>query len=331
MDTENLDLCAILSESRKITKSHSRHFLALSVLFILPLSFALIVFPILLNSDTNTTTFQAETLLRYNHHHHHHLHTHIGFKPLFFFYFLYYFICLTLFLCATGTITYSLYQGFFGRPVKFVNAIKSLLNSLLRLFVTFFCAQVIILVGFIGLGMIVYGVISGIEYLGFEIDYSSVYVKVLYNIGLGILGLGLLYLLINWVLAPVIVVVEASWGLEPLRRSVYLVKGMRGVAVCCVLYFGLIMYGNVWIFWGPMVDGWSGLKGFFLVLQTVMSSIVLIYFLLHGMTSNTVLYMYCKALHGELAGEIAEEFAREYVSLPFDEEKSPHVVSIAQP
>ncbi|KAF5199174.1 transmembrane protein [Thalictrum thalictroides] len=323
MDTQNIDLCGILSESRKITKSHSRHFLALSVLFNLPLSFALVAFPILHNAITNdndTNTIQSQT----------HLHTQqrfIGFK-LFLFYFLYYFICLTLFLCATGTITYSFCQGFFGRPVKFVNAIKSLSNSLLRLFVTFFFFQVVILVRFVGCCMIVYGLIKGIEYLGFEIDYSSIYFTVLYDIGLGILGLGLFYMLLNWILASVIVVVESSWGLEPLRRSAYLVKGMRGVAVCYLLYFGVTMWGSVCLFWGPMVDR---LKGFHLVLQIVAASAVGIFFLDQGMTSITVLYMYCKALHGELAGEIAEEFAHEYVSLPFDEEKSPHVVSIAQP
>jgi len=41
------------------------------------------------------------------------------------------------------------------------------------------------------------------------------------------------------------------------------------------------------------------------------------------------MYMYCKAVHGELVGEIAEEFAREYVSLPFDDGKVPHLVSVA--
>lgn len=50
--------------------------------------------------------------------------------------------------------------------------------------------------------------------------------------------------------------------------------------------------------------------------------------LLHNAAANAVLYMYCKALHGELAFEIAEEFAREYVSLPFDDEKVPHGVTV---
>ena len=47
------------------------------------------------------------------------------------------------------------------------------------------------------------------------------------------------------------------------------------------------------------------------------------------MATNTVLYMYCKAIHGELAMEIAEEFAKEYVSLPFDDGKVPHLVSVS--
>ena len=47
-------------------------------------------------------------------------------------------------------------------------------------------------------------------------------------------------------------------------------------------------------------------------------------------TSNTMLYRYCKAIHGELALEIAKEFEREYVSLPFDDAKVPHIVSVVQ-
>jgi len=64
------------------------------------------------------------------------------------------------------------------------------------------------------------------------------------------------------------------------------------------------------------------------VVQIVVTSTSLMLLLLYYAAANTVLYMYCKAFHGELAAEIAEEFAREYVSLPFDDGKIPHVVSV---
>ncbi|KAE8710193.1 hypothetical protein F3Y22_tig00110327pilonHSYRG00149 [Hibiscus syriacus] len=46
--------------------------------------------------------------------------------------------------------------------------------------------------------------------------------------------------------------------------------------------------------------------------------------LLYILAAYTVFYVHSKALHGELA----EEFAGEYVSLPFDDGKVPRVVSI---
>lgn len=64
------------------------------------------------------------------------------------------------------------------------------------------------------------------------------------------------------------------------------------------------------------------------VVQIVLTSTVLTILMLYNVAANTVLYMYCKAVHGELASEIAEEFAWQYVSLPFDDSKVPHVVSV---
>lgn len=64
------------------------------------------------------------------------------------------------------------------------------------------------------------------------------------------------------------------------------------------------------------------------VLQIVLTSTVLTLLMLYHAAANTVLYMYCKAVHGELASEIADEFAWLYVSLPFDDGKVPHVVSV---
>lgn len=69
-------------------------------------------------------------------------------------------------------------------------------------------------------------------------------------------------------------------------------------------------------------------KDWAFVVQIVLTSAVLTILMLYKAAANTVLYMYCKAVHGELALEIAEEFAWQYVSLPFDESKVPHVVSV---
>ncbi|KAB2605481.1 hypothetical protein D8674_005198 [Pyrus ussuriensis x Pyrus communis] len=64
-------------------------------------------------------------------------------------------------------------------------------------------------------------------------------------------------------------------------------------------------------------------------MQIVVTATSLVLLMLYNAAANTVLYMYCRAVNGELAMEIAEEFARVYVSLPFDNEKVPHVISVA--
>jgi len=74
-------------------------------------------------------------------------------------------------------------------------------------------------------------------------------------------------------------------------------------------------------------DGGSWRDWAFMV-QIVLTSAVMTVLMLYNTAANTVLYMYCKAVNGELVEEIAEEFAWQYVSLPFDDGKVPHVVSV---
>lgn len=144
-----------------------------------------------------------------------------------------------------------------------------------------------------------------------------------------VIGSVFVYFQVNWVLAPVIVVAESKWGFEPLWRSTKLVKGMRSVSLSLLLFFGvltgILVWGNSNTVLSITSIGW---RSWAFVLQIVLGSSLVTLLLLHNAAANTVLYMYCKALHGELAFEIAEEFAREYVSLPFDDEKVPYVVTV---
>lgn len=73
---------------------------------------------------------------------------------------------------------------------------------------------------------------------------------------------------------------------------------------------------------GPAA-GWN-------VARTVFASAALTLLLLYWLTTNAALYVYCKAVHGELAEEVADEFLWEYVSLPSDPDKVPHVVSVVR-
>lgn len=164
-------------------------------------------------------------------------------------------------------------------------------------------------------------------------DYDSNYFMGL-AIFVGVaLVLVFMWLQVNWSLAYVIVVVESKWGYEPLRRSAYLVKQMRWVALSVLLFFGVLIgllvggCSSFLVTVGAASGGWTS---FGVILQMVVSSGFATLLMLQNIAASVVLYMYCKALHGELALEIAEEFAREYVYLPFDNDKAPHVVCVIQ-
>lgn len=176
-------------------------------------------------------------------------------------------------------------------------------------------------------------IVNLVQNLGFEIDYNSMlFLGFCGLIGVA-LGLVMLYFQVIWGLASVIAVTESKWGFEPLWRSSYLVNGMRSISVSLLLVFGVLIGFWVWIATNNMI-GFNNVEEFGswdFVLQTVISSGLLCFLMvlfLYYIAANTVLYMYCKALHGELAIEIAEEFAREYVSLPFDDSKIPHIVTV---
>ncbi|GFZ18267.1 hypothetical protein Acr_27g0000060 [Actinidia rufa] len=293
--------CGVLSETRRITNAHTLHFLALSVLFLLPLSFSLIIYPILsatLSQSQTTPTapdLSLQTLA----------------LPLAYSLFFY-----LISLSAAGTITYSTYHGFYGRPVKFAAAVKSLAHTFIPLVVTTIASQFLVVLVCAAFGGFSVFLIEGVEILGFEIDYNSNYYLGFCIAVFVILVLVLVYLQVNWVLASAIVVVESKWGFEPLRRSAYLVKGMRSVSLSLMVLFGSVTGLVLWSYSGTTRD----VGGF--ILLTCGESGFLSSIMLYNVASNTVLYMYCKALHGELDLEIPEEYA----SLPLDDDNLPHVV-----
>ena len=151
--------------------------------------------------------------------------------------------------------------------------------------------------------------IDGVEILGFEIGYNSNYYLGFCIAVSVILVLVLVSLQVNWVLASAIVVVESKWGFEPLRRSAYLVKGMRSVSLSLMVLFGSVTGFFLWSYSGTTSlpssyrDVWDSLR---FILLTCGQSVFVSLIMLHNVASNTVLYMYCKALHGELDLEIPE-------------------------
>ncbi|MBA0782956.1 hypothetical protein Gotri_000759 [Gossypium trilobum] len=111
-----IDLWAIRSGYSRIIKAHSRHFLALSLLFLLPFSFFLSIYPFIAIESYLSFLQQDPSI----------------FPTKIFILNLLYTIPISIFsLLATGSITYSIFHGFYGRPIKLLSAIKAAFTSLL--------------------------------------------------------------------------------------------------------------------------------------------------------------------------------------------------------
>lgn len=161
-----------------------------------------------------------------------------------------------------------------------------------------------------------------------EIFHISVPYTAPYFIGFFValpLVIVMVYLQVNWTLVPVIVVVESCWGLEALRRSTRLIKGMKRVALYSLFFFGsfagMFVFNCLFLTTGGNNEKWVSVV---LRLVIIVADSYLIAMVMVGnLAVNTVLYIYCKANHD---GEVAEEFGKvDYVSLPFHDGNVSHV------
>uniref|UniRef100_A0A0D9XYA0 Uncharacterized protein n=1 Tax=Leersia perrieri TaxID=77586 RepID=A0A0D9XYA0_9ORYZ len=208
-----------------------------------------------------------------------------------------------LYLAAFAAAAASAHAGFFGRPVKLLASLASVPASLLRLLLTAIPAAPLLLLPMLPI-----------------------------HLAAGLSVLGVLLLVPFWSLAGAAAVVESGAGLSPLRQSCRLLSGARLAALFAFLVFGTGIGVTLWGFGGVASEnydagaGWAGMAP--VVVKVVAGTAVLAVLMLYGMVTNVVLYMHCRALHGELTGEIYNEFANSYVFLPFDEGKDRHIVSV---
>ncbi|KAM0951423.1 hypothetical protein DsansV1_C03g0025391 [Dioscorea sansibarensis] len=275
-------LSGVLSDSKRVVAAHSRHFLALTVLFILPLSLLLLFTP--------SVVSPSRSLLRSSYHS----------DPL-----PYLLAGVLLLLAAVSSISASTHHGFFGRPVHLLPTLISIPAPILRLILTL-CLPTLLLIALL-----------------FLAPSPLIYAPILL--------LSILFF-IFCSLVPVIVVLESTWGFPPFRRSFHLLTGMRCAALILNLFFSFLLGIILWAFNSSVGFNYEicsqGVRD---IVRTVLGSAVTMVMLLYLIVTNTVLYMYCKALHGELEAEIVREFAWDYVCLPFDDHKVPRVVSVSHP
>ncbi|XP_052727595.1 uncharacterized protein LOC128194974 [Vigna angularis] len=299
--TPKKSLLDFISEVKLIVKPHSRHFHILNLIFLFPLSLFLLLSPTISNlfhffTKNSTSLLPPQTI-----------------NPTFLLYSLF---LLLLSNCGIITIIYSVFHFSHHEPVNLLSAIKSISTSYLPLLATtivsqlifffisfFYCLLLILLIHGAKLFHLTLLPHSSPFIIGFLIVLPMIVVQT--------------HLEVNWILANIIVVVESCWGMEPLRRSAKLIKGMKGVALSCILsygFVGLIVMLN-YLSLTKRHDGFTEcwfdavLKWMLILTGPYTHAFVMLF----KIAVTTVLYIYCKANNVE----IAEEVGKDYVSLPF--------------
>ncbi|CAN6351532.1 unnamed protein product [Urochloa humidicola] len=287
-------LAGAASSTRRLVAAHSRHFLALSSLLLLPLALLLLALPCpFLPASASSSPAAPSVSLRAKPDS---LPLPLPVLAL---------AAALLYLAAFAAAAASAHAGFFGRPVRLLASLRSVPASLVRLVATALPASPLALLPLLPLPAPL-------------------------RAALPILGAILLSPF--WSLAGAAAVAESTAGFAPLRRSCRLLWGARLAALFAFLVFAAGISVTLWGFGGVAVESYDAAAGWPamapVVVKAVAGTALLAVMMLYGMVANIVLYMHCRALHGELAGEIYNEFANMYVFLPFDDGKDRHVVSV---
>ncbi|WVZ22747.1 hypothetical protein V8G54_001291 [Vigna mungo] len=300
--TPKKSLWDFISEVQLIVKPHSRHFHILCLIFLYPLSLFLLLSPTIYNLFDYFFIKNSLSLLSPQ-----------TINPTF--------LLCSLFLsflsnCGIITIIYSVFHFSHGEPVNLSSTIKSIFPSFLPLLATSIVSQLIFFFISFFYGLFFILLIHGAKLFHLTLlPHSSPFI-IGFLIVLPIIVVQT-YLEVNWILASVIVVVESCWGMEPLRRSATLIKGMKGVALSCIFFYGFsgsIMILNL-LYLTRAYDGFTE-SWFAAVLKWVLiltGSYTQAIIMLSKIAVTTVFYIYCKGNNVETA----EEVGKEYVSLPF--------------
>ncbi|GMN41921.1 hypothetical protein TIFTF001_011135 [Ficus carica] len=318
--SHELNPTKILSESNRIINFQPRNFVFLAALFVFPSIAAVIYlvyqYPVAI-SDYFLTIISTNS---FGPDHQDHI-ANIFRTPKTFLLPLAFAFLISLFtLSAVGSITYTAFHAFHGQPVKLKSAFMSIKSSFFPLLGTTLLVRTIISSIIIIFAVILLSMFHGARSLGFHITVYSPYFLASCMAAAILFTSVVTYLHANWSLASVIVVAESTWGFEALKRSASLIKGRRRLflSVSYVLWFSQVMLvlstNHFWLSTSDIV--W---KQFFLLVatQVLMMSISLTLSQLFCIVANTVLYVYCKAIHD------GEEFPgpAEYVRLPVQDKK----------
>ncbi|EXC20038.1 hypothetical protein L484_015716 [Morus notabilis] len=320
--TKQINLCSVLSESRRLIKSQRRHFLSLGLLFLLPPTIVTATFPklqsLLSDSIISLTFLYPNSSFGTSPDHDQHPAGTISTNTLLIS-LVYLLSTLALSLCAAGSITYTAFHGFYGEAIKPKSILNSIATSFFPLLATALISHAILFLIGVIFAFFSAAVIGGAWLLGFQTDPSSPYFLVFCASMVVLLVFVVIHLQVNWALASVVVVLESTWGFEALNRSRNLIKGRRWLAFSLSLIYGFVYVTLGWNITYPEKD--ENRKRlvliFLFVVQVVLTSSFRVLVKISEMNANTALYVYCKAN----IREGKESGTGHYVRLVDDDEK----------
>ncbi|KAL7091336.1 hypothetical protein ACP275_12G099100 [Erythranthe tilingii] len=290
-------LWGILSETWRITTAQPRHYAALSILFVLPVTFSPVIYPFLLRTISVSITQTIVQII------------------------VYYLLVLLLGLLAAVSITYATFRGFCGKPARLISSLRSILVSFLPLLGTKLVCLVFLVWAIGGLLIAAYNVLLIILLLsGFEKDYCDRYLPVsVFTISVVLVATT--YIVWGWCLMAAVVVVESQWGLAALGRCWDLTKGVRCISFSMVIFFGVLsvilsMWCSVLV-----IDASRNGVSCLVVVQMIVCVGLWTVLSVYSTAASTVLFVHCKAFHGEDTAAfpiVDEELGPEYAPLTLD-------------
>ncbi|KAM0044446.1 hypothetical protein Hdeb2414_s0010g00353361 [Helianthus debilis subsp. tardiflorus] len=289
-----LGLFGIFKESYKIIVSWRKIFAQITLTLILPLTFIFLAHMEISHSlfkDIKHTEFEKEITRpgtkRYNN-----LSDTLSSEWITFWLFkvAYFTVLLILSLLSTAAVVYTIASIYLGRELTFKKVMSVVPKVWKRLMVTFLCMFVAFFVyNFLAASVIV---------ICFVIIPNSVVSAIILYVVLIVYLMGFVYMTVIWQLASVVSVLESSYGIKAMTKSMDLIKGNRVVAVAIFFLLNLSL-GLIQFLFSLMVVHGSSYQAWKRVGFGVLCFVLLLALFLFGLVIQTILYLVCKSYHHE--------------------------------
>lgn len=303
MDTEDpldlhlLNLAGVFRESSRILKSYTHLFASLASSLILPLCFLLLAhhlvsFPLihkihktqdLINQTHDPSSPVAQ---------HSEEQLEDAWLKLLLFFAAYLLFVLAFSLLSTSAVVYSVACIYTQKPISYRKVLsvvptvwKRLLNTFLWIFLLI---SVYHALAILSIRLAVY----------FIADSNIALFSILLFLLVGFFVASQIYISCIWHLASVISVLEESYGLAALRRSVNLIKGKRGLALGLFCIY-VVAGGLIGFLFHAFVVKHHHHGTLFRIIVGAVLVALLTFVTLFGMLAQTVFYFACKAFHRE--------------------------------